>query len=185
MKVTPTRLPDVLLVEPQRFGDQRGYFMETHQQRRYAEAGIGATFVQDNISFSRRNTLRGLHYQHPGGQAKLVQVLAGEIFDVAVDVRRGAPTFGRWVGVTLNADRPQQLFIPAGFAHGFCVLSDTALFLYKCSTYYAPQNEGGVVWNDPALDIRWPVDDPLLSDRDRDFPPLAQVAADRLPVYGE
>jgi dTDP-4-dehydrorhamnose 3,5-epimerase len=145
MNIVSTRLDGVLLIEPRVFGDQRGYFYETYQRERYAEAGITVEFVQDNISFSRQNTLRGLHYQHPGGQAKLVQVLEGEIFDVAVDVRYGSPTFGQWVGVTLSSEKQRQLYIPAGFAHGFCVMSPTALFMYKCSDYYAPQHEGGVL----------------------------------------
>lgn len=183
MKIVPTRLADVLIVEPQKFGDRRGYFLETYQQRRYSAAGIDTAFVQDNISFSRRNTLRGLHFQHPRGQAKLVQVIEGEIFDVAVDVRQGSPTFGQWVGVQLNGETPQQLFVPAGFAHGFCVMSPTALFLYKCGDYYAPEHECGLRWDDPDLAIEWPVDTPLLSDRDREFPTLKEIAAHRLPPY--
>lgn len=183
MKIVATRLPEVMMVEPRFFGDQRGWFSETYQQQRYAEAGISATFVQDNISFSRQNILRGLHYQHPQGQAKLVQVLEGEIFDVAVDIRHGSPTFGQWVGVTLSAQTPRQLYIPEGFAHGFCVLSPTALFMYKCSDFYAPEHEGGLIWDDPDLAIQWPLDRPLLSDRDRTFPRLKDTPSHRLPPF--
>lgn len=181
MKVTPTRLKEVLLIEPQVFGDERGFFLETYQNQRYAEAGITATFVQDNISFSQRHILRGLHYQHPQGQAKLVQVLAGEVFDVAVDIRHGSPTFGQWAGATLSSDTRHQLYIPPGFAHGFCVLSATALFMYKCSDYYAPQCEGGICWNDPELDIRWPVATPILSEKDNRHPRLKDIPIQRLP----
>ncbi|KJS31066.1 MAG: dTDP-4-dehydrorhamnose 3,5-epimerase [Desulfatitalea sp. BRH_c12] len=183
MKITPTQLKDVLIIEPQVFGDQRGYFLETYQSRRYADAGIGLPFVQDNISFSQQGTLRGLHYQYPNGQAKMVQVLQGEIFDVAVDIRRGSPTFGQSVGVALCGASHQQLYIPPGFAHGFCVISPSALFMYKCSDYYAPQHEGGLRWNDPDLRIAWPVREPILSERDRHWPRLADIAADRLPPY--
>jgi dTDP-4-dehydrorhamnose 3,5-epimerase len=184
MKIIPTRLKDVLIIEPLVFGDHRGYFLETHQKQRYAEAGIAVEFVQDNISFSQRRTLRGLHFQHPQGQAKLVQVLDGEIFDVAVDVRPGSPDFGQSVAVTLSAGNHRQLFIPQGFAHGFCVLSPTALFLYKCSDFYAPQHEAGICWDDPNLSIPWPLKDPVLSERDRAFPRLEEIPADRLPSYG-
>lgn len=183
MKVTPTPLKEVLLIEPQVFGDARGFFLETFQRRRYAEAGIGVDFVQDNISFSQKGILRGLHYQHPQGQAKLVQVLEGEVFDVAVDIRRGSPTFGQWTGATLSSKTRQQLYIPPGFAHGFCVLSPTALFMYKCSDYYAPQNEGGIRWNDPALNIQWPVTEPILSEKDKEYPLLKQIPIQRLPSY--
>ncbi|MFZ1985364.1 MAG: dTDP-4-dehydrorhamnose 3,5-epimerase [Desulfatitalea sp.] len=183
MKIVATAIKEVLLIEPQRFGDRRGYFLETYQQQRYAEAGIDAVFVQDNISFSQRGILRGLHFQHPQAQAKLVQVLAGEIFDVAVDVRRGSPTFGRWIGATLSASEPRQLYIPKGFAHGFCVLSPTALFSYKCSDFYSPQHENGLRWNDPDLAIDWPVKSPVLSDRDQAFPALKEIPPERLPAY--
>ena len=183
MNVIPTQIPEVLIVEPQVFGDPRGYFLETYQGKRYEAAGMADTFVQDNVSFSRRDTLRGLHFQHPREQAKLVQVLSGDIFDVAVDVRRGSPTFGRWVGVHLSAGQPRQLYVPRGFAHGFCVLSDTALFMYKCSNYYAPAHEAGFCWDDPDVGIAWPVEKPLLSDRDRAFPRLRDVDSERLPTY--
>ncbi len=183
MKVLPTELDGVLIVEPKIFDDQRGFFYECFHKQRYRDAGIDVEFVQDNISFSVRHTLRGLHYQYPKAQAKLVQVLQGEIFDVAVDIRRGSPTFGRWAGVVLSEKNRRQFFLPEGFAHGFCVLSATALFVYKCSAYYAPQDEGGICWNDPDLKISWPVREPILSERDRNFTPLNGVAAHRLPAY--
>lgn len=183
MKVLPTELDGVLIIEPRVFDDQRGFFYECFQKQRYLDAGIGVEFVQDNISYSVRHTLRGLHYQHPRGQAKLVQVLQGEIYDVAIDIRRGSPTFGRWAGVVLSGKNRRQFFLPSGFAHGFCVMSDTALFMYKCSDYYVPEDEGGICWNDPELKITWPVREPILSDRDSAFTPLSGVASHRLPVY--
>jgi dTDP-4-dehydrorhamnose 3,5-epimerase len=184
MNVLSTELEGVLIIEPDVFGDDRGFFMESFQKQRYQQAGIETEFVQDNISFSVRNTLRGLHYQHPKAQAKLVQVLQGEIYDVAVDIRQGSPTFGHWVGIILSGENRRQFFLPPGFAHGFCVLSNTALFLYKCSDFYAPEAEGGICWNDSDLGIPWPVKVPILSERDSLFSPLRQVAAHRLPVYG-
>ncbi len=183
MKVIATELDGVFIIEPQVFGDRRGFFLESFQKQRYAQAGIDADFVQDNISFSVRHTLRGLHYQYPRGQAKLVQALRGEIFDVAVDIRRGSPTFGQWTGVTLSEQNCRQLYIPQGFAHGFCVLSETVLFMYKCSDYYAPEDEGGICWNDPQLGIHWPVETPILSDRDQAYTSLSRMAPDRLPSY--
>lgn len=181
MKVTPTELPEVLLIEPRVLGDARGHFYESYQTRRYAEAGIPGPFVQDNHSRSVRGTLRGLHFQEPHAQGKLVQVLRGRVFDVAVDVRRGSPRFGRWVGVELAEDQPRQLWIPPGFAHGFCVLSEAADFFYKCTEIYAPEFDRTVAWNDPAIGIRWPVTGPLLSAKDREAPPLASAPV--LPSY--
>jgi dTDP-4-dehydrorhamnose 3,5-epimerase len=183
MKVIASSLPGVCVVEPNVFGDHRGFFMESYQQQRYMENGIDTIFVQDNISFSVRNTLRGLHYQYPRGQAKLVQVLQGEIFDVVVDVRKGSPTWGQWFGVTLSSDNNRQVFIPEGYAHGFCVTSETALFAYKCSDYYMPEDEGGVRWDDPLIGIQWPVKNPILSDRDKQYSGLDGIPAERLPVY--
>jgi dTDP-4-dehydrorhamnose 3,5-epimerase len=183
MKITPTSLPEVLLVEPSVFGDRRGFFMETYHQKTYAAAGLSRVFVQDNLTRSVRGTLRGLHYQRPHDQAKLVQALAGEIFDAVVDIRRGSPRFGGWVGVRLSDREPRQLYIPEGFAHGFCVLSETALVSYKCSDFYAPDCEGGVLWFDPDLGIAWPVRDPILSDRDAGLVRLRDVPAGRLPEY--
>ena len=183
MKVSETRLPGVLLIEPVVHGDIRGFFMETWHQKRYAATGLPASFVQDNLSFSVRGTLRGLHFQHPQAQGKLVFVLQGEVFDVAVDIRNGSPSFGQWVGVTLSADNKRQLYISAGFAHGFCVTSETALFAYKCTDFYNPQAEGGIVWNDPDLGITWPDVGPILSERDRNYPRLKQLPPERLPQY--
>jgi dTDP-4-dehydrorhamnose 3,5-epimerase len=185
MKVIPTDLDGVIIIEPDVFGDQRGFFFESYHHRRYAQVGIEDVFVQDNISFSLRNTLRGLHYQYPQGQAKLVQVLQGEIFDVTVDVRYGSPTFGRWAGAVISSENKRQLYVPEGFAHGFCVLSQNALFHYKCSDFYAPENEGGICWNDPQLDINWPVRSPMLSDRDQKLRPLGDVNITNLPTYNE
>lgn len=166
------------------YGDARGFFMETWHQQRYAAAGLPASFVQDNLSLSKQGTLRGLHFQHPHAQGKLVFVLQGEVFDVAVDIRNGSPTFGQWVGVTLSADNKRQLYIPAGFAHGFCVTSETALFAYKCTDFYQPQAEGGIIWDDPELGIEWPIDTPLLSAKDRTYPRLQELPPERLPQYG-
>ncbi len=181
MNVLRTELSGVLLLEPRRFGDDRGFFMEMFHAKRYAEAGISGPFVQDNFSRSARGILRGLHFQEPNAQGKLVQVLAGAVYDVAVDIRRGSPTFGRWVGVELTADNRRQLWMPAGFAHGFCVLSESADFHYKCTDFYAPASERGIAWNDPDLGIPWPVKSPLLSPKDAVAPRLKD--APLLPVY--
>jgi dTDP-4-dehydrorhamnose 3,5-epimerase len=176
-------LPEVLLVEPQRFGDTRGYFLETFHKERYREAGIKLDFVQDNLSRSSRGILRGLHLQHPNDQGKLVYVLAGEVFDVAVDVRVGSPNFGKWTGAVLSAEDHRQLWIPPGFLHGFCVTSDSALFTYKCTAPYSVADEVGVIWNDPAIGIPWPVVDPKLSAKDAALPQLAAIDPARLPRY--
>lgn len=183
MRVTPTALPGVVLVEPQAHGDARGFFLEAFHAARYAAAGVPGPFVQDNVSRSRRGVLRGLHLQHPHGQGKLVSVLEGEVFDVAVDVRVGSPTFGRWVGEYLSAENHRQLYVPAGFAHGFVVTSDAALFSYKCTDYYRPETERAVRWDDPEIGVAWP--DPgapfELSAKDRDAKSLGEIAADLLP----
>ncbi len=181
MKVTPLSIPEVLLVEPRVFGDDRGFFLETFNAQRYAEVGIAQAFVQDNLSRSRKGTLRGLHFQEPRGQGKLVQVLSGAVWDVVVDVRRGSPHFGRWVGTELSADNRRQLWVPPGFAHGFCVLSETADFFYKCTEFYSPGNEHAVHWGDPDLDIRWPISSPLLSAKDASAPRLKDAVV--LPEY--
>jgi len=182
MKFTETRLPGVILVEPTVHRDDRGFFLESFHARKYADAGIDVAFVQDNHSRSGRGTLRGLHLQHPHGQAKLVRVIQGSVFDVAVDVRVGSPHFGGWVGFELSAESQNQLFIPAGFAHGFAVTSDTADFEYKCSDFYTPTDEVVVRWDDPAIGIEWPVETPTLSARDARAPSLAELM-DRLPRY--
>ena len=183
MKVTPTRLPGVLLIEPDVFGDARGWFMESWQQARYAEAGLPEAFVQDNQAYSRRGILRGLHAQHPHGQGKLIQVLMGEVFDVAVDIRRGSPHFGRWVGERCSADNKRQMYVPAGFAHGYCVLSDAALFAYKCTEFYHPETEFSLRWDDPEIGVEWPTAEPLLSAKDREAPRLSEIPLQRLPDY--
>jgi dTDP-4-dehydrorhamnose 3,5-epimerase len=177
VQIVPTAIPDVLILEPKVLGDDRGFFLESYNQRTMAErAGIIAPFVQDNHSRSARNVLRGLHYQIVQPQGKLVRVVVGEVFDVAVDVRRLSATFGRWVGVRLSAANRRMLWVPAGFAHGFLVLSDAAEFLYKTTDYYAPQHERCIAWNDPAIGIEWPLDgDPILSGKDRVGIPLARA----------
>jgi dTDP-4-dehydrorhamnose 3,5-epimerase len=183
MNIIKIPLEGVLIIEPRAFEDARGYFMETYQRERYRKAGIAVDFVQDNLSFSQKGTLRGLHYQHPHDQAKLVQVMKGEVFDVAVDIRHGSPTFGQWYGSTLSAKNKRQMFVPEGFAHGFCVLSETAVFTYKCNDYYAPDCEWGVLWSDPELGIHWPVEEPLVSGKDAKLPRLRDIPEDRLPSY--
>lgn len=158
MKIAPTGIPDVLILEPEVFGDERGFFFESYNARKFAQlTGIGAEFVQDNHSRSARGVLRGLHYQIRQPQGKLVRVVAGEVFDVAVDIRRDSPTFGKWVGITLSAHNKRQVWIPAGFAHGFLVTSDSAEFLYKTTDYWAPEHERSIAWNDPDLAIAWPI----------------------------
>lgn len=181
MRVEETALPGVLLITPKVFGDARGFFLETFNAGRYEAAGVRATFVQDNLSRSIRGTLRGLHFQEPNPQGKLVSVIRGAVFDVAVDVRRGSPTFGKWVGFELSEENRRQLWIPAGFAHGFCVTSDFADFAYKCTALYSKQDERAIAWNDPAIGVQWPAKEPLLSARDAEAPPLN--AAPVLPVY--
>jgi len=183
MKVTPMSLPEVLLVEPDRFGDARGYFMETWREERYRAAGIALPFVQDNLSRSARGILRGLHLQNPHAQGKLVYVLEGEVFDVAVDVRVGSPSFGKWTGALLSSEDHRQLWIPPGYAHGFCVTSETALFAYKCTAAYSAADEVGVLWNDSAIGIPWPVASPRLSAKDAALPRLADIDAERLPRF--
>lgn len=183
MKVIETKLPGVLIVEPKVFGDERGFFMETWHVERYEEAGLPSRFVQDNLSFSRRGILRGLHFQNPDQQGKLVYVLQGEVYDVAVDIRVGSPTFGEWTAVTLSAGNKRQFYVPEGFAHGFLVTSDTALFAYKCTAKYNAQAEAGVLWNDPRIGIEWPVEVPVLSEKDRAAPPLVEMSVERLPRY--
>ena len=176
-------IPEVRVLEPKLFKDARGFFMETYHAQRLRELGIADEFVQDNHSASVRGTLRGLHYQLQHPQAKLCRVVRGEVFDVAVDIRRGSPTFGKWFGSVLSETNHLQLYVPAGFAHGFCVLSETAEFLYKCSDYYAAADEKGIIWNDPQLAIAWPTVEPLLSAKDASFSRLADLAASDLPIY--
>jgi dTDP-4-dehydrorhamnose 3,5-epimerase len=175
MQFLPTELPGVVVVEPKVFADERGFFMETYHQPRFAAAGINLPFVQDNHSLSKKGVLRGLHYQIRHAQGKLVRVVQGEIFDVAVDVRRSSPTFGRWVGTNLSDANRRQLYIPPGFAHGFCVLSDSAEVLYKTTDVYSPADERTLLWNDPTVGIRWPVHEPVISAKDQQGLPLARV----------
>jgi len=182
VRVVPTALPGVLVIEPVVHRDPRGFFVETFHADRYAEAGIPRDFVQDNESRSTRDTVRGLHAQLGRPQGKLVRALEGEIFDVVVDVRRGSPTFARWIGVNLSAEKFNQIWVPIGFAHGICVLSDTARIAYKCTDVYDASDELRLAWNDPEIGIEWPVAEPILSDKDRDAPPLS-AWMDRLPRY--
>jgi dTDP-4-dehydrorhamnose 3,5-epimerase len=184
MNVVHAKLEGMLIIEPTVFRDKRGFFMETYHLSKYGDSGIRPQFVQDNLSYSVQRTLRGLHYQHPHGQAKLVQVIKGEILDVVVDIRVGSPTFGQWNSVNLSDKNNRQLYVPRGFAHGFCVLSETALVLYKCSDFYALESEGGILWSDPDIRIEWPISGPLLSDKDSKYPCLNDVSKSRLPVYG-
>ena len=185
MKVVETAIPGVLIIEPKVFGDERGFFLETWQRQRYADAGIPPGMVQDNQAYSSHGVLRGLHVQHPHAQGKLVQVLRGEVFDVAVDIRRGSPHFGQWVGVHLSGDNHCQFWVPEGFAHGYCVLSEEALFAYKCTDYYHPETQFSVLWNDPELGIDWHYEGaPQLADKDRKAPCLSAIPVARLPVFG-
>lgn len=183
MNVLHTELAGVLVIEPAVYRDDRGFFLESFHARRYAEAGIPGPFVQDNHSRSARGTVRGMHAQRRRPQGKLVRVLHGQIFDVVVDIRRGSPTFGRWVGLTLSAENCLQCYVPPNFAHGFCALSDWVEVEYKCTDYYDPADEIRLLWNDPDIGIAWPVSAPVLSDKDRAARPLAALE-DSLPVYG-
>jgi dTDP-4-dehydrorhamnose 3,5-epimerase len=182
VRVVPTALPGVLIIEPDVHRDGRGFFLETYHADRYLEYGIRGPFTQDNLSRSTAGTLRGLHLQLERPQGKLIHVVEGEVFDVAVDVRRGSPTFGRWFGIVLAAENFKQCYVPPGFAHGFCVLSPMAQVAYKCTDFYDPTGEIGIAWDDPALAIDWPVAEPMLSERDRHNPTLA-AQTDRLPLY--
>jgi dTDP-4-dehydrorhamnose 3,5-epimerase len=180
MNVIQCELRGLLVIEPKVFGDPRGYFLETWNQRRYREAGLDAHFVQDNISVSRRGILRGLHFQNPNSQGKLVSVLEGEVFDVAVDLRRNSPTFGRWHATTLTGETKRQFFIPAGFAHGFLVMSELAMFHYKCTDFYSPKDELTLRWDDPDVGIEWPMKEPLLSEKDTKGLRLRDLPRERL-----
>lgn len=183
MNVSETPLPGVLLLEPRVFRDARGAFLETWNQDRYRELGLPGRFVQDNVSSSARGVLRGLHYQHPEGQGKLVTVLHGEVFDVAVDIRAGSPTYGRWWGAILSGENSRQIYIPEGFAHGFVVTGESAIFSYKCTAYYAPSDEGSIRWDDPEIGIEWPVAAPVLSPKDAAAPTLRELPEGRLPRF--
>jgi dTDP-4-dehydrorhamnose 3,5-epimerase len=183
MELLPTKLPGVLLIQPKVFGDARGFFTETYNVERYREAGIRAAFVQDNLSRSRKGTLRGLHLQHPHAQGKLVWVPAGAVLDVAVDVRIGSPTFGKYVAEELSSENHRQLWVPPGFAHGFQVLSDDALFAYKCTDLYHPEHELGVRYDDPEIGIPWPLGESIVSPKDLALPRLSEIDRARLPRF--
>ncbi len=183
MKCVTTEIPEVLLVTPAVHGDDRGFFLETYSEKRYAVAGMPGVFVQDNYSHSQGPVLRGLHYQLEYPQSKLVSVIWGEIFDVAVDIRRGSPSFGQWVGQTLSDENRAQLFIPAGFAHGFCLLSDRADVMYKCTDYYHPEDDRGIHFADPGIGIEWPIENPQVSEKDAAHRNLADIPADELPEH--
>ncbi|HIE66295.1 MAG: dTDP-4-dehydrorhamnose 3,5-epimerase [Nitrospira sp.] len=182
MKRIETKLPGVIILEPTIFRDPRGFFLETWHQDRYKAAGL-PDFVQDNLSFSTQGVLRGLHFQNPDPQGKLVTVLQGEVFDVAVDIRVGSPTFGQWVGVTLSGENARQIYIPEGFAHGFCITSPTALFSYKCTAFYKSRSEQCLLWNDPDIGITWPIETPILSEKDSAAPSLEKIDHGGLPRF--
>ncbi|GJQ58399.1 MAG: dTDP-4-dehydrorhamnose 3,5-epimerase [Candidatus Scalindua sp. AMX11] len=183
LKIQETSLPGVLLIEPKVFKDSRGFFMETFHKGKYEEGGIDQDFVQDNYSHSSSGTLRGLHYQLKHPQGKLVYVITGEIFDVAVDIRYGSPTFGQWGGFTLSSENRRQVYIPEGFAHGFCVLSESADVLYKCTDVYKPDDEYGIMWSDQTMSIEWPVIKPNVSDKDRQYSELREIPSHHLPLF--
>ncbi|GLQ48033.1 dTDP-4-dehydrorhamnose 3,5-epimerase [Dyella lipolytica] len=183
MKVIQTSLPGALVIEPQVFGDARGFFYESYNEAKYIAAGIRMHFVQSNVSRSSKGVLRGLHYQWPNPQGKLVSVLEGEVYDVAVDIRRGSPTFGQWAGVMLTAENHRHFWVPEGFAHGFCVLSDHATFTYQCTAAYDAKADAGVRWDDASLGIDWPISNPQLSEKDLKAPLLSDVPTERLPTF--
>lgn len=184
MNIIETEIPGVLIIEPKIHGDERGWFSESWQAERYVAAGIPGPFVQDNLAKSGKGILRGLHVQHPHAQGKLVQVISGTVFDVAVDIRVGSPTFGQWAGVELSGANMRQFWVPAGFAHGYLVTSDEAVFSYKCTDTYHPETELSIVWNDPEIGIQWPLDGrPLLSAKDAAAFSLSGIEKSRLPEY--
>ena len=185
MQKLDTSLPEVWELQPKVLRDARGFFLETYQLQRFADLGIHDVFVQDNHSRSRKGTVRGLHYQVRHAQAKLCRVVEGEVLDVAVDIRLGSPHFGKWTSVLLSAEKQNQIFIPQGFAHGFAALTDTVQFLYKCSDFYDPASEHGIIWNDPDLAIDWGIADPLISEKDAKFPTLAAMPREFLPHYSQ
>jgi len=175
--------PEVVMIEPDVFEDDRGFFLETYQREHFLQYDMPTSYVQDNLSFSKQNVLRGLHYQVNRPQGKLIYVAQGEIFDVAVDIRKGSPTFGKWSSMSLSSKNHLQVYIPPGFAHGYCVLSKTASIVYKCTDYYSPLDERGIIWNDKSLKIEWPVETPIISERDLSFKVLKSIAPGDLPVF--
>ncbi|MEI6127129.1 MAG: dTDP-4-dehydrorhamnose 3,5-epimerase [Pseudomonadota bacterium] len=182
LKITKTALPGVVIIKPDVLRDNRGFFMEVYHQKKYADTGLNRTFVQDNYSHSSKGILRGLHFQLKYPQGKLVYVVKGEIFDVAVDIRKGSPTFGRWIGEVLSEENNYQIFIPEGFAHGFCVISETADIIYKCTDFYHPDDDRGVLWSDEQIGITWPFRNPTVSDKDSRHPMLHTMPDDLLPA---
>lgn len=183
MKTIPSSLPGALIIEPRVFGDARGFFYESYHREKFEQIGIGSHFVQSNVSRSTQGVLRGLHYQWPHPQGKLVSVLEGEVYDVAVDIRRGSPTFGQWTGVMLTGENHRHFWVPEGFAHGFCVLSEAATFTYQCTALYDPLADRAVRWDDAAIGIDWPISAPVLSDKDLRAPLLADIPAALLPAF--
>lgn len=183
MKVKELEIPGAFLISPDRYSDQRGHFFESYSERRYRDIGINQNLVQENVSFSKHKVLRGLHFQTNQTQGKLVYALAGSVFDVAVDIRRGSPTFKKWISCDLSAENGFQMWIPPGFAHGFCVTSESALFVYKCSDYYDSESEVSLAWNDPVIGIDWPIDDPLLSEKDDSLPSIDEIDQNLLPNF--
>lgn len=178
MKIAKTPIPDLLLIQPRVFSDERGFFLETFRRRGFEDQGIGLEFVQDNHSRSRKGVLRGLHFQKNYPQGKLIYVISGAIFDVALDIRRESPSFGRWHGAVLSDENHHQLWIPPGCAHGFCVISEQVDLVYKCTDYYHPEDEGGIIWNDPELKIKWPIANPIVSEKDSKNPTLRAIEED-------
>ncbi len=183
MNILETKLPGVVIFVPEVFSDDRGCFLETWNHKRYQDAGITEAFLQDNVSFSAKGVLRGLHFQFPQSQGKLVQVLLGQVLDVAVDIRVHSPTFGQWVSTILSETNHKQVYLPPGFAHGFCVISERAIFSYKCTDYYNSSTESGIIWNDPDLNIDWPMAEPILSRRDGEYPRLKDIPTGKLPHF--
>jgi dTDP-4-dehydrorhamnose 3,5-epimerase len=184
MNIIKTKLPGVLILEPKVFHDDRGYFLETWNSKRYEQTGIPGPFVQDNISFSKKGILRGLHFQYPQSQGKLIQVLSGEVLDVVVDICVGSPTYGQWVGELLSDSNHRQIYVPAGFAHGYCATSEAAIFSYKCTDFYNPATEHGIIWNDPDIGIEWPITQPVLSPKDESYHRLKDLPPEYLPQFG-
>jgi len=184
MNIEETKLSGVLILEPKVFTDDRGYFFEIWNSTHYKQSGIPGPFVQDNISFSKKGILRGLHFQYPQSQGKLIQVLSGEVLDVVVDIRAGSPTYGQWVGEVLSESNHRQMYVPPGFAHGYCVTSEAALFSYKCTDFYNPSTEHGIIWNDPDIGIEWPIAQPVLSTKDAVYPGLKDLRPENLPQFG-
>ncbi|MHC4326268.1 MAG: dTDP-4-dehydrorhamnose 3,5-epimerase [Planctomycetota bacterium] len=185
MNIIETNIPGVLVLEPKVFTDERGYFLETFNSKRYEQVGIPGSFVQDNISFSKKGILRGLHFQFPQSQGKLIQVLSGEVLDVVVDIRAGSPTYSQWVGEVLSESNHRQMYVPPGFAHGYCVTSEAALFSYKCTDFYNPATEHGIIWNDPDIGIEWPITQPVLSPKDAVYAGLKDLRPENLPQFGK